>query len=173
MGNEFGHPEWIDFPRKGNNNSFDFCRRQWHLKNDENLRYKFLGNFDQDIMKLDEKYRFLGQEQLYYFSIHEKNRIFFFERDKLILIFNLNENQSFENYEISCFFFKDSNLRMVFDSDKKVFGGHGRVDEAYGINFVIKEHEEVGEVKEFEENRKNGFFSIYLPSLCFVVLELV
>lgn len=46
MGNEFGHPEWIDFPREGNNYSYHYCRRQWNLVDDENLRYKHLREFD-------------------------------------------------------------------------------------------------------------------------------
>ena len=26
MGNEFGHPEWLDFPREGNGWSYQHCR---------------------------------------------------------------------------------------------------------------------------------------------------
>ena len=164
MGNEFGHPEWIDFPRKGNNWSYKYCRRQWSLKNDNNLRYKFLDHFDKQMLILDEKYFFLGEEEFYFFTNHEENKIFFLERDHLLLVFNLNEEVSYEKYDVECFFKENERLRIVFDSDRKDFGGHGRLDDAYGIDFLVRE-----KVKE----GKNGVFTVYLPSLCFFVMELV
>lgn len=60
IGNEFGHPEWLDFPRQGNNSSFHYARRQFNLFDDENLRYKFLGRFDEAMNKLEEKHRWLS-----------------------------------------------------------------------------------------------------------------
>ncbi|VDK30504.1 unnamed protein product [Anisakis simplex] len=61
MGNEFGHPEWLDFPREGNNQSFHYCRRQWNLADDELLRYKFLNNWDRAMNAVEEKHHFLSQ----------------------------------------------------------------------------------------------------------------
>lgn len=58
-GNEFGHPEWLDFPRAGNNSSYHYARRQWGLVDDENLKYKYLNNFDRDMNALEEKYGWL------------------------------------------------------------------------------------------------------------------
>ena len=60
MGNEFGHPEWIDFPRAGNNNSFHYCRRRWDLKKDPLLKYQFLGKFDQAMNLCENKYKWLS-----------------------------------------------------------------------------------------------------------------
>ncbi|XP_074048398.1 1,4-alpha-glucan-branching enzyme isoform X3 [Macrotis lagotis] len=65
MGNEFGHPEWLDFPRKGNNESYHYARRQFHLTDDELLRYKFLNNFDKDMNKLEERFGWLSAPQVY------------------------------------------------------------------------------------------------------------
>jgi 1,4-alpha-glucan branching enzyme len=42
MGNEFGHPEWIDFPREGNNWSYHYAIRRWDIADDNNLRYSRL-----------------------------------------------------------------------------------------------------------------------------------
>jgi 1,4-alpha-glucan branching enzyme len=61
IGNEFGHPEWLDFPREGNNNSFQHARRQFNLVDDEMLRYKDLNEFDRAMMKLEDEYKFLEQ----------------------------------------------------------------------------------------------------------------
>lgn len=61
-GNEFGHPEWLDFPRAGNNDSYHYARRQWHLVDDEVLKYKFLNAFDADMNKLEERYGWLHKD---------------------------------------------------------------------------------------------------------------
>ena len=58
-GNEFGHPEWLDFPRVGNNDSYHYARRQWNLVDDPNLKYKFLNNFDAAMNHLEEQYQWL------------------------------------------------------------------------------------------------------------------
>jgi len=65
MGNEFGHPEWIDFPRAGNNDSYERARRRWDLMRDENLRYKFLKNFDKAMLQLDISYHILAAPQVF------------------------------------------------------------------------------------------------------------
>lgn len=63
-GNEFGHPEWLDFPRKGNNESYHYARRQWNLADDQMLKYKYLNKFDGDMNKLEAKYGWLNWSQV-------------------------------------------------------------------------------------------------------------
>lgn len=63
-GNEFGHPEWLDFPRIGNNESYHYCRRQWNLVDDQNLKYKFLNNFDRDMLHLEAQYNWLSNNKV-------------------------------------------------------------------------------------------------------------
>ncbi len=63
-GNEFGHPEWLDFPRVGNNESYHYCRRQFNLLDDELLRYRFLNNFDEVMQNLEKKYGWLAAPQV-------------------------------------------------------------------------------------------------------------
>lgn len=63
-GNEFGHPEWLDFPRQGNNDSYHYARRQWHLVDDELLKYKYLNNFDRAMNHLEDKYGWLRKDNV-------------------------------------------------------------------------------------------------------------
>ena len=63
-GNEFGHPEWLDFPRQGNGNSYHYARRQWHLVDDPNLKYKYLNNFDRAMNRTEMQYHWLSAEQV-------------------------------------------------------------------------------------------------------------
>lgn len=70
IGNEFGHPEWLDFPRAGNNSSYHYARRQWNLVDDPLLRYKYLNNFDRAMQHLEEKYGWLAAPQVRYKCIY-------------------------------------------------------------------------------------------------------
>ena len=63
-GNEWGHPEWLDFPRVGNNESYHYCRRQWNLLDDPILKYKFLNNFDSAMNNTEAKYGWLAAPQV-------------------------------------------------------------------------------------------------------------
>ncbi|KAJ1536555.1 alpha-1,4-glucan branching enzyme [Nowakowskiella sp. JEL0078] len=98
-GNEFGHPEWLDFPRAGNGNSFHYARRQYNLVDDKLLRYKYLNEFDAAMHHLEEKFGWLQTDQ--YVSLkNEEDKIVVFERGNLLFIFNFNSSKSFENYQI-------------------------------------------------------------------------
>ena len=64
VGNEFGHPEWLDFPRHGNNESYHYARRQWNLVDDKALKYQYLNNFDRAMIRLETKYQWLSSTQV-------------------------------------------------------------------------------------------------------------
>ena len=126
MGNEFGHPEWIDFPREGNQWSYAYARRQWHLADDPLLRYAGLQRFDQAMIRL------IGQEEI---SVYEKpklllandsDQVLAFLREPLLFVFNLNPERSFTNYGISA---DPAEYRIVLNSDNPLFEGFGRIDE--------------------------------------------
>jgi len=68
-GNEFGHPEWLDFPRAGNNNSYHYARRQWNIVDDHLLRYKYLNEFDKAMQNLEEEWGWLSSHQVYIYLI--------------------------------------------------------------------------------------------------------
>jgi 1,4-alpha-glucan branching enzyme len=103
IGNEFGHPEWLDFPRVGNNESYHYARRQFNLATDDLLRYKFLNKFDQRMNELETKYNFLSHTQ-FVSKKHQDDKVIVFERgDKnLVWIFNFHSNKSFTDYKIGC-----------------------------------------------------------------------
>jgi len=63
-GNEFGHPEWLDFPRQGNGNSYHYARRQWHLADDQNLKYRYLNSFDRAMNRAEKQYAWLAADQV-------------------------------------------------------------------------------------------------------------
>ena len=76
LGNEFGHPEWLDFPRVGNNESYHYARRQWHLVDDAVLRYQYLNNFDRDMNLLEEKFGWLRSPQVNDFCFKSVSKIY-------------------------------------------------------------------------------------------------
>jgi len=127
-GNEFGHPEWLDFPRVGNNNSFHYARRQWNVADDHLLRYKYLNEFDKAMQHLEEQYHWLSSHQAYVSHKHEADKIIAFERGNLLWIFNFHPTQSFTDYRIGTAW--AGKYRVVLNTDNERFGGQNRIDEA-------------------------------------------
>ncbi|KAF1741012.1 hypothetical protein MXB_3710, partial [Myxobolus squamalis] len=126
MGNEFGHPEWLDFPRPGNMNSYHYARRQWHLVHQSHLRYRFLNEFDRHMQLLEDKYKWLNSPQAYISKHHQDDKIIFFERGGLLWIFNFHPTKSYTEYRVPISISKDH--RIVLCSDDDIFDGHNRVD---------------------------------------------
>lgn len=124
MGNEFGHPEWIDFPRPGNNWSYKHARRQWSLVDNPDLKYQYLACFDRNMLILAKKNKLLQRQDLKLLTIHEQDQVIAFKRDNLILVFNFNPHQSFTDYPIPA---PAGTFKMVLDSDQPEYGGHGRL----------------------------------------------
>ena len=178
MGNEFGHPEWLDFPRKGNNESYHYCRRQYNLADNDLLRYKYLEKFDGEMMKVEKSCGWLDANPGYVSMKHEEDKLIVFERNNLIFVFNFHPMKSLADYELGVNSTRNTadytvpvdgpstnatdkrRYKLVLDSDEKRFGGHGRVD---------------GSVKYDVHSTKGGpMISIYLPcrtALVFAVDE--
>ena len=127
MGNEFGHPEWLDFPRKENQQSYHFARRQWHLVDDDLLRYKFLNNFDREMNLLEKKHRWLAAPQAYVSLKNEDDKVIVFERAGLLFVFNLHPSNSYTDYRVGCP--DHGKYTVVLTTDSEHFGGHKRVVE--------------------------------------------
>ncbi|KAK1207031.1 GLGB enzyme, partial [Pygoscelis papua] len=131
MGNEFGHPEWLDFPRRGNNESYHYARRQFNLTEDHLLRYRFLNTFDRDMNKSEERFGWLASPPAFVSEKHESNKVIAFERAGLIFIFNFHPHQSYVDYRVVIW---HSSLIVIFkykillDSDAAEYGGHQRLD---------------------------------------------
>lgn len=125
MGNEFGHPEWIDFPREGNNWSYHYARRQWHLRDDHLLKYRHLAEFDAAMLALVRNSGLLQPGQpTHLLKHHEADRLLAFERADLVFIFNFDPARSYSNYGLDM---RPGKYEQVLDSDAPEFGGFGRL----------------------------------------------
>ncbi len=124
MGNEFGHPEWIDFPREGNNWSYKYARRQWHLVDDANLKFHLLAKFDRDMITLAKQYCLLDASVPHRLHEHSEDKIIAFERKGLIFVFNFHPGRSFSDYRFKV---SPGKYQMALDSDAVLYGGHGRL----------------------------------------------
>jgi 1,4-alpha-glucan branching enzyme len=126
MGNEFGHPEWIDFPREGNNWSFKFARRQWNLVDDPALRYHHLGDFDRDMINLIRESNLYEHFYCRLLTDNQSDQVLAFERGDLLFVFNFNPFRSFTDYGINT---GSGRFKIVLNTDNPAYGGNGNVDE--------------------------------------------
>jgi len=124
MGNEFGHPEWIDFPREGNNWSYHYARRQWSLADNPKLKYQWLQNFDAALVDLVSK---ISGPNYHYVSIDEERNLLSYARDKYLFVFNFSPNTSYTDHEVPTF---DGTYNVALSSDDTTYGGQSRVDAA-------------------------------------------
>jgi hypothetical protein len=131
MGNEFGHPEWIDFPREGNNWSYKYARRQWRLRDDTNLRYRFLAEFDKAMMHLAAEYSLLDASGPYLILENQANLLLGFQRAGLVFLFCFHPHQSLAHYPVDL---QPGEYHLILDSDAVEFGGHGRLHPARFIS---------------------------------------
>ena len=127
MGNEFGHPEWIDFPRQGNGFSYRYARRQWSLADNPHLRYHALLEFDRAMMGLDRKYKLLNDPFIELLFLHEDQKLLIYRRGPLVFVFNFHPTNSYSDFRIPVPDPRD--YKPVLDTDEKRFGGPGRVDQ--------------------------------------------
>ncbi len=124
MGNEFGHPEWIDFPREGNNWSFHYARRQWSLLENSDLRYHQLNDFDQAMLRLISKHRIYGGSP-HHIKTDQGDLVIAFERGGLVFIFNFHPDRSYTDYGIAV---DAGKYQCLLQTDESRFGGFDRMD---------------------------------------------
>jgi 1,4-alpha-glucan branching enzyme len=158
MGNEFGHPEWIDFPREGNNWSCKYARRQWHLVDNPKLKYQFLARFDHDMIALAKKFQLLEAVGPYLLYEHSDNKVTVFERAGLLVAFNFHPHQSYSDYRFEA---PSGKYKTVLDSDASQYGGHGRL--ASGQEHLTS--------FDIVANRQTHLLSLYLPTRTALVLQ--
>ncbi|WKV10565.1 alpha amylase C-terminal domain-containing protein [Marivirga harenae] len=128
IGNEFGHPEWMDFPREGNNWSYKYARRQWSLVDNQELKYHFLNDFEKAMLALLKNENVLEASPANLLNIDETNKVLIFERSNLIFVFNFHPNNSVPDYE---FWVPSAGMyQYLLNSDDARFGGHKRIDES-------------------------------------------
>ena len=155
MGNEFGHPEWIDFPREGNGWSYHYCRRQWNLVDNKDLRYCELNKFDQAMIRLLKKENVLKKTAENRW-MHQDDKIIIYNRGNVVFAFNFHPEKSFDGYFIPVP--EEGTYQVILSSDDGNFGGYNRVDKKY----------------EYQTwTTQDGWFGFqcYLPSRCAIALK--
>lgn len=160
MGNEFGHPEWIDFPREGNNWSYAFARRQWNLLSHPDLKYRLLGAFDREMVRLSKAHRLFAQPFPSLLYEHTGDKVVAFSRRGLVFVFNFHPVNSYTDYRINV---PSGAYVMIMESDDKAFGGHGRL-----IPNQIHVTLSHGTAQEKDSAQA---LSLYLPSRTALVLQ--
>lgn len=125
MGNEFGHPEWIDFPREGNNWSFHYARRQWSLVDNKKLKYHYLRDFDKDMIHRMQEAELYKDPFAHHLYENTPDQVLAFSRQNLVFIFNFHPSTSYEGYGIPV---EEGKYQVILDSDQSEYGGHQRVD---------------------------------------------
>ena len=159
MGNEFGHPEWVDFPRPGNNFSYAHCCRRWDLCDNGYLRYKYLYNWDVAMNQLDEVFYFISSPYQYVSTQHEKDKVIVFEKGDLLFVFNFHPTKSFENYKIGSKWKTDH--KIILDSDEDKFFGKNRLQHGHENRFPILYN---------SFNNRPYSMNVYIPSRTCMVL---
>lgn len=155
MGNEFGHPEWIDFPREGNENSFHYCRRQWSLVKNPALKYHGLSAFDRAMLGVIRSQNIYRQWMPDLKSLSRQQQVLAFERDNLVFVFNFSPAHSFSDYLIPVSHGTD--YELILSSDDAAFGGQDRVAHMRYSTFV--------------PGKKGCFLRLYLPARTALVLR--
>ena len=158
MGNEFGHPEWIDFPREGNGWSYHYARRQWSLRDNPVLRYKGLGDFDQDMVALIKKARSLDAPDCILLRHEDDRQILAFRRRSLVFVFNFHPESSWTDVELEV---PGAEYQVVLTTDEVRFGGYGRID----TNMVHPT------LARYGHNLDGRILKVYVPSRTALVLE--
>ena len=126
MGNEFGHPEWIDFPRYDNGWSYKYAKRQWSLADNGYLKYHWLGDFDKAMLDFVKKTRLLASNPAWLLEADEENKTIIFEKNNFIFVFNWGQ-KSLPDYEVKVK--QTGDYKIVLSTDSQCFGGFGNVDE--------------------------------------------
>lgn len=157
MGNEFGHPEWLDFPREGNDWSYHYCRRQWSLMHDPNLKYQYLAKFDKDLVLLGRKYHLLNSVHAQQVWAHDEDKILAYERGGLIFVTNLHHSHSHTDYRLPVPQTGSGKYKVILNTDLPDYGGHDRVS-------MDTEH-------FTEVSYEQDALHLYLPARTALVLE--
>jgi 1,4-alpha-glucan branching enzyme len=158
MGNEFGHPEWIDFPRQGNGYSYHYARRQWSLAGNGFLRYQGLNEFDRAMMALDERRRLLSDPFIEQLSLDEEARVLVVRRGALVFAFNFDAERSYSGLRIPV---PDAvDYTVALDTDRPEFGGFGRTEP--GAAYLLQAAPAQG---------RDQSVQVYLPARSAQVLE--
>ena len=159
MGNEFGHPEWVDFPREGNDWSYKYARRQWSLADSDDLKYKCLGDFDRDMLSTIKTVTKFEKTAIVKIWDNDGDQILAFMRDDLLFVFNFSPSRSFVDYGFLC---PEGEYNVVLNSDSLKYGGNGLTDDTVP-HFTVSD-------KLYAKDHK-GWLKLYIPARAALVLR--
>lgn len=161
MGNEFGHPEWIDFPRQGNGWSYKYARRQWSLVDNPNFYYSDLNRFDQAMVRLLQEHIHTTKDTMQDFEKlwdNEGDQVVAYRRGKLVFVFNWSGTRSYTDYGILA---REGKYKVVLDTDAPAFGGFGLCDDSV---------EHFTQPDGVYQPYGKGWLKLYLPARSALVL---
>ena len=157
MGNEFGHPEWIDFPREGNDWSYKYARRQWSLQDNDLLKFEYLGNFDKKMLEIAKKHKLLAHPYINLCHNNDNDQILAYQRGKLLIVFNFSPKNSYSDYGIIV---NPSKFKIILNTDRPEFGGYNRIDESI-VHFS----------QPLPFNKNTYQVKLYIPARTAIILE--
>lgn len=159
MGNEFGHPEWIDFPREGNGWSHKYARRQWNLVDNEELCYHLLGDFDRKMLEVITSEKKFNETPIQEIWHNDGDQILAFSRGELVFVFNFSPTHSYSDYG---FLVPEGSYNVVLNTDAREFGGFGFADDTV---------EHFTNADPLYEKDHKGWLKLYIPARSAVVLR--
>ena len=161
MGNEFGHPEWIDFPRQDNGWSYAYARRQWNLVDNKDLLYHYLGDFDRDMISVMKENTHFLQTKVKEVWHNDDDQILAYSRGKYMYVFNFSPSKSFEGYG---FMMPEGKYKVVLNTDAKKYGGFGFSDDSV---------EHFTTYDRLLARQHKGWLQLYIPARSALVLKQV
>jgi 1,4-alpha-glucan branching enzyme len=161
MGNEFGHPEWIDFPREGNGWSHKYARRQWNLVDNKELCYHWLGDFDEAMIHIIGGQKNFQKTPVQEVWHNDGDQVLAYSRGDLLFVFNFSPNRSFTDYG---FIVPQGSYKVVLNTDSSLFGGHDLADDS------VRHFTNYDPI--YERDGK-GWLKLYIPARSAVVLKKV
>jgi len=173
MGNEFGHPEWIDFPREGNGWSYKYARRQWHLVDDKNLKYHWLGDFDKEMITLIKDIKGFQDYPVYNYWERIDDQVIAYGRKDLLFVFNFSPDRSYTDYGMLV---PKGSYKVVLNTDAPEFGGFGQTDDSI-IHFTQNPNKGQTRGRKKNESTENTlpegkeWLMLYLPARSAMVLR--
>ena len=159
MGNEFGHPEWVDFPREGNGWSYKYARRQWNLVDNKELCFHYLGDFDAAMLKVIKKHRSFEKQSVVEIWHNDGDQVLAFRRGDLLFFFNFSPCNSYCDYG---FMVEQGAYEYILNTDNPEFGGNGFNDDKL-IHYTIYDQ------RLARDNK--GWLKLYLPTRTACVLR--
>jgi 1,4-alpha-glucan branching enzyme len=127
IGNEFGHPDWVEFPTPDNNDCFEYAYRKWHLASDESLMYQKLAAFDSDLMHCERVWGCWTQSYMTAPLLDDGRRLAAFHRDGIVLVTNTSPDASYEDVWIPVPV--NGDYRVILSTENRSYAGYARLDE--------------------------------------------